>query len=306
MKFKFALNVLTVAIIGLLSASTYAQSVVPVKGSASVDQLKLDVKGKPAPTTNQAAQEAKLNPANSAGVQSKSNQSTMPSGSSVSSLFSSPNSPKTNLSTSAAPASISPASPTSTAGSNLATPSSSLSGVPFGGNATASETANTLAQVSDLQAQLSLQKLSFEVDKQIQARKDFAEGISSNGTGMPGKQTSKVEQKQAEPIESKPMVTAVYSFGNRSFAEITMGNGTKYVTSPGKHLPNGMRVGRIHDDGVDLITGRHVVFYPVTAGVSAYRSVTGSAPSSVQPTAMPSSMISPSMPPVALPPMPSH
>lgn len=283
MKSKFALNLLAMTLFGVLGASVYAQSVVPIKGNVSVDQLKMSTKGKVAPTTNQAAVEEKLNA-----------QSPPQTGGS---LFND----KSKLSSQEAQK-----PPVVNDTSNSGEKTAGLSGVPF---TTTDDTADTLGKVGSLQAQMSLQKFSFEVDKQIQQRIDFANGETSDSHGSNSRGARKSSSpSQAAPVlnaappPAPPRVTSVYSFGDKAFAEITMGDGSKYIVSPGRKLPNGMKVGKVHDGGVDLYSGRHSKFYPVQMGEpSVYTSG-----SSAMPRAMPSSTISsPAMPPIALPPIPS-
>lgn len=331
MKSTIALNVLAVALFGILGASVCAQSVVPLKGNLTVENLKKSVKGKPAPTTNQAALEASLTPQSSNSSQSLFQTSNPANASStnaaVSPVLVSPslnpdqsgiNQPLTspqNNNPQSAPVysqSNSNASSASQVKSN-SEKSEGLSGIPFQFN---DPTENTLSTIGSLQAQLSLQKLSLDVDKQIQARKDFANGVtrgpngaltSPAGSGSAASKTlptSASAAPAAPRVAGNPRVTSVYSFGDRQFAEVVMDDGTKYVANPGTKLPGGYRVGKVHDGGVEISNHGHANFYPVQAGLRAASSFTGQGVP--QSTALPaSSLASPSLPPVALPPMPA-
>lgn len=315
MKSKTALSVLAVTLTGLLGASAFAQSAVPTaKSNVTAEQLRKNVEGKPAPTTNQAAAEARLTPSASAsGSQAlfQSSSTLLQSATPVTGPGAVPGSVQH------APANAAPAVAASPAAAQNAQPQSAsapsnpqvtgLSGIPFQGS---DDTASILSTVGNLQAKSALQKFAFDVDKQIQTRKDYANGVTRTASGgvSGGKAPdAAAQQKAAAPAISNPRVTSVYGLGDHQFAEISMGDGTRYVAEPGTRLPGGFRVGKVHDGGVDISNGRRSSFYPVQVG---YRAVTGAGaaqPQLPQSTAMPAgSMAGPAMPPVALPPMPAQ
>jgi type IV pilus biogenesis protein PilP len=325
MKSKTALSVLAVTLTGLLGASAFAQSAVPTaKSNVTVEQLRKNVEGKPAPTTNQAAAEARLTPSASAsGSQALfQNPSTLlQSATPVTGPGVVPGSLQ-HAPVNAAPANTAPAVAVSPAAAQNAQAQSvqvqnasastnpqvaGLSGVPF---QSSDDTEETLLTVGHLQAKSALQKFALDVDKQIQTRKDYANGVTRTANGVSGGKAPDAAAQQkaaAAPAISNPRVTSVYGLGDHQFAEISMGDGTRYVAEPGTRLPGGFRVGKVHDGGVDISNGRRSSFYPVQVG---YRVATGAGaaqPQLPQSTAMPAgSMAGPAMPPVALPPMPAQ
>lgn len=362
--------------------STAPASVLPSKGTATVQQLTTQVKAPGAPKSDQAAVEAKINAAvgndGQANPGAPASPVLVPSSASTPapiashlSLFPASSAPSSAVSTSAAqpvsatagstaskvlaqeltgsslaPASSSPASSASApaSASSSAHPASVLagaSGIPFLPPDTPAT--NTVLRANNVQAEANYQKAAFELDKIIQARKDFAQVSTepkvapgshpeSQGFGRlaePGSKINNLASSQGASSGASGAagassgvgsvdhlnfrVTSIATFGKHQSVEMTLPDGTDTVASPGDKIPvrsgSGslvVKVGSVHDGGVDLLYGKTRQFYPVVAGTPDLGSPAGSGPGaarSPQPMAIPASS-PPAQAPMALPPIP--
>ena len=326
-----------------------AQSILPVNGKVTVDQLKQNVKGKPAPTTNQAEAEAKLNPQSSSAkgsvgvspsnstpsnplndlnqlnqasgnknpvVLTPSSGVSLPLSGPVPPQASSPQISVTQVQPSQVPAPqntmVSPESGNTGSSVDLSH-IKTLSGVPL---RTDLPVGATMSLYSNLQAQADLQKAALALDKQIQDRKNFAqfgdEKVPANGNmgGLPSGNIPVSNGSNGTPVKaapkvevSKPHVSSVYSFGQKSFVELYTGSGIKYVLSSGESFPGGWKVGKIHDGGVDLMYHGHREFFPVETFAASIPTASRAAAPIPSSNAL-NNVSSPALPPTALPAIP--